>query len=137
MKIIIDTNLWISFLIGKRLKQMELLFLRDDIQIYICDELLKEILDVARRPRLSKFISQEDIALLEQLIRTFAYSVKIDYVSKLPIRDPKDLYLLSLCESIPADYILTGDDDLLALDVENCGYKILKFSDFINIIVLN
>lgn len=137
MKIVIDTNIWISFLIGKRLKQMQTLLLRDDIQVFVCDELLNEVIDVAKRPKLSKYISVEDIVLFEQLVRTFAFFEKIEQTSQLPVRDSKDLYLLSLCESIPADYILTGDDDLLSIDTENCKFKIMKFADFMNLISPN
>lgn len=137
MKLIIDTNLWISFLIGKRLKQMQYLFLRDDIQVYMCDELLNEVLEVANRPKLSKYISDDDVELFEKLVHTFAYFVKIDHVSKLPIRDSKDLYLLSLCETVPADFILTGDEDLLSVDTKNCNYKIMRFNDFMIKILQN
>ena len=45
------------------------------------------------------------------------------------IRDIKDLYLLSMAESIPADYIVTGDNDLLVLK----NYKdtrIITFTEF-------
>ena len=116
---------------------MKYLFLRDDIQVYVCDELLDEVVEVAKRPKLSSYISDDDIALFDQLVHTFAFSVKITHVSQLPIRDLKDLYLLSLCESIPADYILTGDEDLLSLDTENCGYKIMRFNDFMSWIQSN
>lgn len=47
VKIIIDTNLWISFLIGKKLSIMRTLFSNPEIQIYICDELLNEFNFVA------------------------------------------------------------------------------------------
>ena len=31
------------------------------------------------------------------------------------VRDPKDLYLLSLCETVDANYLISGDNDLLEL----------------------
>ena len=78
-----------------------------------------------------------DVELFEKLVHTFAYFVKIDHVSKLPIRDSKDLYLLSLCETVPADFILTGDEDLLSVDTKNCNYKIMRFNDFMIKILSN
>lgn len=36
-----------------------------------------------------------------------------------PIRDEKDLYLLALADTVQADYILTGDKDLLVLKKHN------------------
>lgn len=129
IKVIIDTNLWISFLIGKRLKTMEALFKMDNVEIFVCKELINEILDVAKRPKLQKYIKEEDIELLERLINTYCTKHTIDHQSELPIRDAKDLYLLSLCESIPADVILSGDDDLLSLG-SNDRFKIMRFNDF-------
>ena len=58
-------------------------------------------LEVANRPKLSKYIKQQDIEYLEKLIKTYCIFVEINKKSELPIRDLKDLYLLSLCESIP------------------------------------
>ncbi len=132
-KIIIDTNLWISFLIGKRLQAMEMLFRHEDVSIYMCQELVDEILEVANRPKLSKYIKPQDIEYLEKLIKTYCIFVEINKKSKLPIRDPKDLYLLSLCESIPAEYILSGDDDLLSVDTQG-RYQIMTFTDFFKLI---
>ena len=132
-KIIIDTNLWISFLIGKRLQTMEMLFKHDDVSIYMCEELNREIQEVAKRPKLSKYIKPEDIDNLEKLIATYCKFVEIKETSQLPIRDPKDLYLLSLCETIPADYILSGDDDLLSIDTQG-KYKIITFIDFFKLL---
>lgn len=132
-KIIIDTNLWISFLIGKRLQAMEMLFRHDDVSIFMCEELRNEILEVVNRPKLAKYIKPQDIEYLEKLISTYCSFVKIDKTSQLPIRDPKDLYLLSFCESIPADYILSGDEDLLSVDTQG-RFQIMTFTDFFKLI---
>jgi putative PIN family toxin of toxin-antitoxin system len=132
-KIVIDTNLWISFLIGKRLQTMKMLFCHEDVSIYMCEELIDEILEVANRPKLAKYIKPQDIELLEKLIKTYCIFVEIKKKSSLPIRDPKDLYLLSLCESIPAEYILSGDEDLLSVDTQG-KYQIMTFMDFFKLI---
>lgn len=44
-------------------------------------------------------------------------SIQTQAVSE--IRDAKDLYLLSLADTIHAEYILTGDKDLLILQHHN------------------
>ena len=132
-KIVIDTNLWISFLIGKRLQAMEMLFRHEDVSIYMCEELIDEILEVANRPKLAKCIKPQDIELFEKLIKTYCVFVEMKKKSSLPIRDPKDLYLLSLCESIPAEYILSGDEDLLSVDTQG-KYQIMTFMDFFKLI---
>jgi putative PIN family toxin of toxin-antitoxin system len=54
-RIIIDTNLWISFLITKDLKKLdEIIFSRKSILIF-SQELLDEFLEVARRPKFKRF----------------------------------------------------------------------------------
>ena len=45
------------------------------------------------------------------------------------IRDPKDLYLLSLAETIGANYIVSGDADLTDL-VQYDQTRIMKLADF-------
>ncbi|WP_265275962.1 putative toxin-antitoxin system toxin component, PIN family [Nostoc sp. KVJ3] len=50
-KIIIDTNLWISFLIGKELKELKNLLVEQTIQLIISEEILQEITVVTQRPK--------------------------------------------------------------------------------------
>ena len=48
-------------------------------------------------------------------------------------RDKKDNFLLSLCVDGNADYLITGDNDLLSINnVEETS--ILTFKEFLNII---
>jgi putative PIN family toxin of toxin-antitoxin system len=60
-KIVIDTNIWISFLIGKKLSSLKSLISNQNIQIIISDELIKEIEDVTNRPKLRKYFPQEKV----------------------------------------------------------------------------
>ena len=45
------------------------------------------------------------------------------------IRDPKDLYLLSLADTIGADYIVSGDADLTDLGTYH-QTRMVKLADF-------
>lgn len=116
MKIIVDTNLWISFLIGKRTDSLRQLLLRDDIIVYVCQELIDEFISVVSRPKIQKYISSEDIDLTLDLMYSYCQNSLIQRNAQSPVRDAKDLYLLSLAETVSADYILTGDKDLLTLE---------------------
>lgn len=51
----------------------------------------------------------------------------------LPIRDIKDLYLLSMAESVPVDYIVSGDKDLTDLQQHN-GIPIIRYSQLLEIL---
>jgi uncharacterized protein len=46
-------------------------------------------------------------------------------------RDKKDNYLLALSEASQADYLITGDKDLLVLKVSR-GTKIVKMGEFLD-----
>ncbi len=57
LKLIIDTNIWISFLIGKSLKGLQY-FLQDNrFQIITSNEQISELVDVLSRPKLQKHFS--------------------------------------------------------------------------------
>ena len=70
IRIIIDTNLWISFLIGRKLSRLLELFSYPEFQLVISTELIEEICDVFSRPKLAKYYSSENInMLLKNIIR--------------------------------------------------------------------
>lgn len=109
-KVIIDTNLWISFLISKNYSQLdEIIFSRKCILIF-SEELLDEFLTVIKRPKFRKFFSQADT---ENLIETIQeYAEFVDVKSNVNIcRDIKDNFLLSLSKDSKAVFLITGDND--------------------------
>ena len=54
-KIILDTNLWISFLISKKFNQIDKQIENKGIQLIFSKELLEEFIDVISRPKLKKY----------------------------------------------------------------------------------
>ena len=72
-------------------------------------------MEVASRPKLKRYILQEDILQLLQVIELYCLEVVLHKKAVSEIRDAKDLYLLSLADEVEADYLLTGDKDLLVL----------------------
>lgn len=114
-RIVLDTNLWISFLISKDFTKLDDLLFGNKCILIFSEELLQEFLTVAKRPKFRRFFSQNDI---EELIETIEdYAEFIDVKTQLKVcRDPKDNFLLSLSQEGQVDYLLTGDKDLLALN---------------------
>jgi len=108
---------------------MRALFTNPEIRIYVCDELLNEFGDVSSRLKMRKYITDDDVQETYKLIDQYCYYVPITKKAISPIRDKKDLYLLSLAETVPADFILTGDKDLLSLQSHN-QTKILTYKEF-------
>ena len=64
-RIIIDTNLWISFLLTKDLSKIDSLLKGNHAKLLFCDELLEEFIEVANRPKFKKYFSQSDIKSLD------------------------------------------------------------------------
>jgi len=116
MKVIIDCNVWISFLLGFQKELMHSVLTNEHIEVYVCPELIREIREVASRPKISSRIGEEDLELLFRLIKVYCIHTNILQTADIHIRDNKDLYLLSFAESINADYIVSGDKDLTDLE---------------------
>ena len=77
-------------------------------------ELLDEFLEVARRPKFRRFFSASNIEEILETIDEYANFVKVH--TKIEIcRDTKDNFLLSLSIDGNANYLLTGDKNLLDL----------------------
>lgn len=114
LKVIIDTNLWISFLITKSHSQIDNLLINKKIRIVFSEELLTEFFDVIQRPKLNKYFSPNDIKELLDVFDFYGDLVKVKSIIE-QCRDPKDNFLLSLAVDSKADYLLTGDNDLLEI----------------------
>jgi putative PIN family toxin of toxin-antitoxin system len=129
-KIILDTNIWISFLISKELKKIDTLFEKDKIQFVFSNELIEEFLVVVSRPKFEKYFDKAKVIQILNLIEQIAEITTVK--SKVSIcRDSKDNFLLALAKDAKADYLITGDKDLLVLKTfENT--HILSYSDFVN-----
>ena len=128
-RVIIDTNLWISFLITKDFAKLdEIIFGRLGILVF-SQELLEEFIEVARRPKFRRFFSSNDIEEILETIDEYADFVKVQTKTEV-CRDPKDNFLLSLSIDGNADFLLTGDKDLL--DLSKFGETtIITISDFL------
>jgi putative PIN family toxin of toxin-antitoxin system len=129
-RIVIDTNLWISFLITKNYTRLdEIIFTKKCILVF-SQELLEEFLAVAKRPKFRRFFSASDIEEILETIQEYAEFVSV--TSKTEVcKDPKDNFLLSLSMDGNADILLTGDNDLLILKKFR-KTKILTISDFLD-----
>jgi len=133
-RIILDTNLWISFLISKDFSRLdEIIFSKKSILIF-SQELLEEFLEVVKRPKFRRYFAKTDI---EELLETIdEYGEFIVVKSRIEIcRDAKDNFLLSLAVDGKADFLLTGDQDLLMIKkIGNTNIKTISsfFEDEVN-----
>lgn len=134
MKVLFDTNLWISFMIGKQLSSLVDVLLIPELKVFVSKPLLDEIKKVIDRPKFDKLISDNTRASFFDMVSDVCYITEITVQAKSPLRDIKDLYLLSMAESVPVDYIVSGDKDLLVLK-NHAGIPILSYSEFVKMIL--
>ena len=91
------------------------LIFSDRAVLLFSDELMTEFIDVTSREKLKPYFTKEDIASLIDLIEEYGEIVKVK--SKVDIcRDKEDNFLLSLAKDGKADYLVTGDKDLLVIE---------------------
>ena len=133
MRILFDTNLWISFMIGRRLASLREVLYRHDVEVYVSEQELDEIRNVIERPKFDKLISQETRYYFFEMVYDVCLFTDITVNAISPIRDPKDLYLLSMAESVPVDYIVSGDSDLTDLGQHN-GIPIIKYIQLLDML---
>lgn len=113
IRVIFDTNVWISFLIGKRLISIKQYIANGRITIITTTQLLVEIKEVTSRQKLKKYFPRDSVVELIGLLNTIGENVEIKPTYFIN-RDPKDNFLLDLIDFSNADYLVTGDKDLLA-----------------------
>lgn len=131
IKIVIDTNLWISFIISNKLVLLDELLYSNKIRILFSEELIEEIASTIAKPKLKKYFTGN--ALEEMLTQFEPYIDLIKVKKNINIcRDPKDNFLLDLAKAGKADFLLTGDNDLLTIE-KNGKCKIMKISAFLEL----
>lgn len=113
-RVVVDTNCWISFLIGRRLASLVYLLSNEHIELILCDELLEEIKEVTQRPKFAKYFPAQEVASLLSFLRLKGTVIKPS-VSLHLCRDEADDYLLALAQEAKAHYLVTGDKDLLVI----------------------
>jgi len=128
MKVVIDTNIWISYLLGSLLQGMDEKILSKEIKVVVSEEMLKELSEVASRPKFKNILTVRRIKELFSLLDSYAIVVSPSQKVNA-CRDKKDNFLLEIALEGKADYLITGDEDLLVLDSFH-NTKIVKPKDF-------
>jgi uncharacterized protein len=132
IKAIIDTNLFISFLIGKKLKTLKKRLSDASIELIFAEQNLLEIRMVTSRNKFRKYFELSKVEDLINFIQITGKVFEIVEIAKI-CRDHKDDFLLALALISSADYLVTGDKDLA--DIGNIGQTaIVSIDEFEKII---
>ncbi len=113
-RVIFDTNIWIAYLITNSFKEIDSLILKGEIRLIFSKQLLEEFLEVIVRPKFKKYFTPDKLTPVLDFIKTNADFVEV-VTSQDLCRDKKDNFLLDLAVDSDADFLVTGDKDLLEL----------------------
>ncbi|HEX5154959.1 MAG TPA: putative toxin-antitoxin system toxin component, PIN family [Parafilimonas sp.] len=132
-KVVIDSNWYISFLIKKSDSRLNAVLLNYDVELIISNDLINELKNTIQEERFRKYFPIPDAMLFIERLQQKAIFVNVTAPLQEWCRDVKDNYLLALSKDSDADYLITGDKDLLVLkQFENT--LIITLSQFLEII---
>ena len=131
MKLVIDTNVYVSALIipDSTIRNVVDIARNKSNTLLFSHETFGELERVFDRPRLQKRIDKRNLDdFLVQISATSTFVVPNKRVTIC--RDPRDNMFLELALAGNADYLITGDEDLLVLE-EFQGTKIVAALEFL------
>ncbi|MCA1837701.1 MAG: putative toxin-antitoxin system toxin component, PIN family, partial [Actinobacteria bacterium] len=132
IKVVVDTNLFVSGSILKRGNPYELLeaWRRKPFVLLISEVLQTEIAEVLIRAEIKEkyHLTDKEVEDTLQLLQTNPLLTLPAPTLPVALRDPKDQKVLALAIGGEADYLVTGDEDLLTVhgNPELSGLQIVR-----------
>ncbi|HWB63220.1 MAG TPA: putative toxin-antitoxin system toxin component, PIN family [Chitinophagales bacterium] len=131
-RLVVDTNIWISFLISKNFPELLRLIETQKVVLLFSNELLEELLAVAERPKMRRYFPFENSYNLLGLFDVYGEFIEVKSKTSFST-DKADNFLIDLAVDGRADYLITGDAALLnVMTVKKT--RIVKYSDFLKCI---
>lgn len=122
MRVLLDTNIWLSYLLAPGSPRAITVVVttclsHDEIDVLVPPEQIDEFADkVAHKDYFRERIPHAAIETFTRQLKALASLVPpLDDIAAYT-RDPNDDYLIAYGVVNEADFLITGDDDLLALD---------------------
>ena len=116
MRVVIDTNVWISRLLltdsvpGRAVDKA-----LEEIEVVVSESSVDELARVLSREKFDRYVSVQDREeFLRRLLKVTTMVVVLSDISDC--RDPKDNRFLALALDSESDCIVSGDADLLAMN---------------------
>jgi uncharacterized protein len=129
-KIVVDTNIFVSAFLGSRNAKLVLKdIINDEFILVMSTEQLNEIKLVLNREKFKKYITHDEV---EEFIMLLSMKIIVPaiYEKITDCRDLKDNMILEEAVYGNAQYIITGDEDLLILNPYR-WIKIMSMREFI------
>ena len=122
LKLVLDTNTIVSAFFwegneAELLRKIE----QGKAELYVTSEILNEVEEVIKRPKFNEIMKKANLTP-DQIMQKIVSLSHLVIAPKLNIkvcRDEKDNKFLECAESAKADYLISGDEDLLVLKEYN------------------
>jgi putative PIN family toxin of toxin-antitoxin system len=131
-KVVLDSNIFISFLISHKPPISTILGLwqRGDLAVCYSPEIVDELERALKYPKIRKLISDSESESLIDAVKTLGILV-IPSESVGVCRDKEDNKYLEVCQESGSNFLISGDNDLLALK-EFKNVKIISPREFVS-----
>jgi len=116
-KVVIDANVIVSAAFGGNPLRAVIRAMEED-EVYLSQAIARELTEVFSK--LAKKLKREQINFLNERMRELIGIAKqVSVLTQVGLsRDPKDDHYLALCKEVEADFLITGDKDLLSIAPE-------------------
>ena len=126
MKLVLDTNVLIAAFATEGLCHSLFELCIDQHQVFISPVVLEELSNgLHKKLKVATQIADEILEYLAEV----SVALRPKPLEKRVCRDPKDDAILALADEAQADYLITGDEDLLVLGSHN-STKIITPREF-------
>lgn len=136
-RILLDANILISFLLSVDrptaiVHRLVSVVLNESFTLLVSHELIDELTqEVRTKPYLANRITSSQLQRLTDSLRSLAEWIDLgDIEHPRIVRDRDDDYLIALATLGEADMLITGDHDLLALDLP-LPFRIVSMGEFL------
>jgi putative PIN family toxin of toxin-antitoxin system len=137
-KVVVDANVIISAAFGGKPLESVVRALEDH-EVYLSEAIVQELLGVFSV--ISKKLSEDQVSFIHEKIQQLLnLATPISLSTHVVLsRDPKDDHYLSLCKETGAEFLVTGDKDLLSisqdkLKANGISYRIVSPQEFLELI---
>jgi len=132
--VVFDISVLVSALITKgKPKELWLKAVTKEFNLTASREILSEFIKVAGRAKFRKYVKERDIKDFLEAFNTTARFTSIKSRFKVVKQDPDDDIILRTAHDSRADYVVSGDEHLLALK-EFRGIRIVTVSEMIELL---
>lgn len=134
IKVILDANVYVSFFLtrGETIASVFALWKRGEFEVFVSTDIVAEAYRIFRYPKIQKRITSVDQKALTQMVEDLVERIYPQERTHV-LRDPDDEKYLEAASACQADYLVTGDRDLLSL--KNFGTtRIVSPKEFVDIL---